>query len=320
MTMGIMVRSSFGGWGLFAGTAILGLGIAVGNVLLPGLVKKDFPSHIGIMTGTYTLSMNIFAAAASGISLPLAMNLGLGWSGSLQVWAVLGFIAILFWLQRFSRKNSTDAGRTAADKGASDKKAAPQKMQISIWRAPLAWQVSFYMGLQSMVFYCMIAWLPNILVQQGMSNISAGWLLSLMQLAIIPMTFTGALLAGRSLNQIWLVIAGSFFVIIGLSGILLADGRGFTWLWIIFLGIGGGITFGLAMMFFSLRARNVETAAELSGMAQSVGYLLAAFGPLIFGYLRDIANSWELPLIFLLAAAVLTLLSGLSAGRNRFVD
>lgn len=316
LTTGIIVRSSYSSLGLFIGTAVLGLAIAVGNVLLPGLIKKEFPTSTGVMTGVYTLSMNIFAALSSGISLPLALHSGLGWEGSLRIWAVLGSVAVVLWLPQLFKKKKLASTLS----GQSKESEAPLNNKAGVWSSALAWQVSIYMGLQSTVFYSMVAWLPTILVQQGMDSTSAGWTLSLMQMAIIPMTFIGALLAGRYNDQITLVIVGSLFVMSGIGGLLLVHNSVMTYIWVILLGIGGGITFGLAMMFFTLRTKTAYNASELSGMGQSVGYLLAACGPLFFGYVHDVTASWTLPLIFLLGVAAVCLITGLGAGRKRYVE
>lgn len=316
LILGILLRSWSGSFGLFLGTAILGLSISVGNVLIPSLIKKEFPGRVGVMTGVYTVSMNIFAAIASGISIPLAAGLGLGWAGALRIWAVLSFIAIILWLPQLKGKRqeiSVIEGREAA---VAVKGRAAEK--VNLWRSPLAWQVTLYMGLQSIVFYSMVAWLPDILIQQGLNSGRAGWMLSLMQLALIPVTFIGSVLAGRRADQRFLAIIGSICVLIGLGG-LLGGGPGLASLWIIILGVGGGLTFSLAMMFFSLRTKNADEAARLSGMAQAIGYLLAAFGPMFFGYLHDLTNNWTLPLAILMGAAGLCLIVGLGASRDLYV-
>lgn len=313
LTLGILLRSWSGGAGLFLGTAILGLSISAGNVLIPSLIKREFSGQIGIMTGIYSVSMNMFAALASGVSVPLAAGLGLGWTGALKIWAVLSFIAMVIWIPQLRRKQlPVSAGEKTAG-GAVIRKAG-------MWKSPLAWQVTIYMGLQSMVFYCMVAWLPDILIQRGMDSGRAGWMLSLMQLALIPMTFVGSVLAGRRASQRSLVTVGSLCVIAGLLGLLFFGGSGFVFLCIIILGIGGGFTFSLSMMFFSLRTGNADEAARLSGMAQAIGYLLAAFGPMLFGYLHDRSGSFVMPLVILTGLAVICLLAGLGASRDQCVS
>ena len=174
------------------------------------------------------------------------------------------------------------------------------------------------MGLQSTLFYCLVAWLPEILNEQGISANQSGWLLSLMQLAVLPVTFIAPILAGRLKNQRSIVIITSISIVTGLLGLLYGSIQ-FVVLWIVILGIGAGFAFGLAMILFSLRTKNAQEAAELSGMAQSFGYLLAAIGPMLIGYLHDVTNGWKIPILVLVGAAVLLFVVGLGAGRDRFV-
>ena len=296
LTLGILLRSFPGSLLLFLGTAIIGLSISVGNVLLPSLIKQQFPKKIGVVTGIYSVSMNTFGALASGISIPLAVELGASWSGALRIWAGLSFIALMLWIPQL-RKTRPEIN--------TDQRSKYSNANINIWKSPLAWQVTFYMGLQSMVFYCMVAWMPDILAQGGMDAGMAGWMLSLMQLALIPMTFVGSVLAGRRTDQRSLVALGAICTIGGLSGLLLFSQSIFVFLFIIISGIGIGFSFSLSMMFFSLRTENADEAARLSGMAQSVGYLLAAFGPMLFGYLHDTTNTWSVPMIILIGMAVM---------------
>lgn len=307
LTVGIILRSLSGVAGLFIGTAIIGLAISVANVLIPSLIKRDFLEKIGVMTGVYSISMNTFGAIASGISVPIATRLGLKWSGALGIWGILSFISIILWLPQVKRNDErvSEGYKTVSS-------------NVNLWKSSLAWQVSLFMGLQSLVFYSMVAWMPEILMQKGMSSNRAGWMLSLMQLALIPFTFIVSVLAGRRSNQRSLVISGCLFILIGILGLLYGSSQ-FVFLWIIILGIGGGFAFSLSMMFFSLRTENSNEAAQLSGMAQSFGYLLAAFGPILFGFLHDVTNGWKVPLQALIGITALLFIFGLGASRNRYV-
>lgn len=320
LTLGILLRSYAGSFSLFLGTAIIGLAISASNVLMPSLIKKEFPNQVGVMTGLYSVSMSIFAALASGISIPLAVNSGLGWAGALKIWAVLSFISIIIWIPQLRKNSKMAVDNMAADTLEEVNKTnnidEPTMKEVSIWKSSLAWQVTIYMGLQSMIFYCIVTWLPSILIQQGMTSSQAGWMLSIMQLALIPTIFFCSILAGHTSSQHSLVMVGSLCIIIGFLGLLLVHGFKSTILWIILLGIGGGFTFSLSMMFFNLRTNNANEAARLSGMAQSIGYLLAAFGPMFFGYLHDATNNWAMPLITLIGVSSVCLLSGLGASRN----
>ncbi|WFR61072.1 MFS transporter [Paenibacillus amylolyticus] len=308
LTAGILIRSLSGAVNLFIGTVILGFAIAVCNVLLPSIIKRDFPNKIGSMTGVYSISMNLCGAIASGISVPLAMNAGLKWQGALGIWGILSFVSILCWLPQL-RSQTKPTATTSQQVARND---------VNVWKSPLAWQVTLFMGIQSMVFYVLIAWLPEILKQQGMESNQSGWYLSIMQLAMLPFTFIVPVIAGRMNSQRLLVIITTGLLSTGTLGLLYGSSNVIL-LWIIILGIGGGFAFSLAMMFFGLRTENAHQAAELSGMAQSIGYLLAAIGPALIGYLHDATNSWNLPLFILLGASILLFIVGIGAAKNRVV-
>lgn len=308
LTVGIVIRSLSGAANLYIGTAILGFAIAVCNVLLPSIIKRDFPNKMGSMTGLYSISMSLCGAIASGISVPLAVNAGLKWQGALGIWGILSFVSILCWLPQL-RNQTRQTATTSQKKDSND---------VNVWRSALAWQVTLFMGIQSMVFYVLIAWLPEILKQQGIDSNQAGWYLSIMQLAMLPFTFVVPVIAGRMSSQRLLVGITTTLLLTGTLGLLYGSSN-IILLWIIILGIGGGFAFSLSMMFFGLRTENAHQAAELSGMAQSIGYLLAAVGPALIGYLHDATNSWKLPLFILLGASVLLFLVGIGAAGNRIV-
>ena len=301
------LRSTSGMPGLYIGTTIVGLTIAVCNVLLPSMIKRDYPERVGLMTGIYSVSMNLMGAVASGISIPIAVGLGLGWQGGLGVWGILSFLAILFWLPHL-KKGSCPTLKI-------HRRSTENK--VNLWRSPLAWQVTLFMGLQSLVFYVLITWLPEILKQQGASLDQSGWYLSILLLAVLPVTFIAPILAGRMANQRPLVAIMCSSLFIGILGLLFGS-MNLIIVWVILLGIGSGLSFSLAMMFFSLRTENASQAAALSGMAQSVGYLLAATGPTIFGYLYDITGQ-TIPLLLLLGVTGLLFIVGLGAGRNQVI-
>ncbi|MGG3858100.1 MFS transporter [Metabacillus fastidiosus] len=307
LIIGIIIRSLQGIIPLFTGTILIGLAIAVGNVLLPGFIKMNFPLKIGVMTGIYAVFMNLFGALASGISVPLSSFRSLGWHGALGAWAILAFIAVLFWLPQL--RNNYIVIKPAS---------TPSQRGNSIWRSPLAWKVTLFMGLQSFMFYTMMTWLPGILQLNGYSSNAAGWMLFLMQFAIIPITFIIPVLAGRMKDQKILSIITALFFFFGIGGLLIGNASLIP-LSIILFGIASGSAFSLAMMFFSLRTNNGGQAAALSGMAQSFGYLLAAIGPVLFGGLHDLTNGWTVPLSMLLIISIVILFVGIEAGKDRIV-
>jgi MFS transporter, CP family, cyanate transporter len=308
LTLGIGIRSMAGENLLFTGTILIGLAISICNVLLPSLIKRDFPQKVGLMTGIFSVSMNLCGAIASGISIPLASGLNLGWSGALEIWGTLSFLSILLWYPQVRKKpvQKTDV-------------KSEMKKEAKLWASSTAWCVTFYMGLQSLLFYVIVAWVPQILTNQGMSASSAGWMISIMQFAILPVTFIVPILAGKAENQRLFVLITSLLYLIGVAG-LIYGGNSLALISMILLGIAVGSSFSLSMMFFSLRTRTSQTSAELSGMAQSIGYLLASIGPTLFGLLHVFSKGWTIPLVLLMACAILLFLAGLRAGGNYSVE
>ncbi|MGG3801712.1 CynX/NimT family MFS transporter [Metabacillus fastidiosus] len=308
LTIGITIRSFGGVETLFIGTVLIGSSIAIGNVLLPSFIKHNFAQNIGMITGIYAVSMNLCGAIGSGMSIPISSLSGLGWSGALGCWGILSLLTIFFWLPQLRNQHNPIKFVQREKKVKS----------TNLWRSKLAWNVTLFMGFQSLIFYTMITWLPEILEQKGLNNHEAGWMLSLMQLSMLPITFIVSILAGRLKNQQLLVVVPVVLLIIGLFGILYGSTLLIP-LWIIMIGIGVGFAFSLAMMFFSLRTQNTNEAAELSGMAQSLGYLLAATGPVLLGWLHDITHDWTVPLLMLVLASVIVFITGISAGKNEYV-
>ncbi|ASB91526.1 MFS transporter [Bacillus sonorensis] len=307
LLIGILLRSYGEAFTLFAGTALIGIGIAICNVLLPSLIKHKYPEKAGIMTSFYTTSMSIFAALASGISIPLSHGLQWGWSASLMVWAGLAFLAILIWVPQL-RYHDT-ANRTVSLKTDGQ----------TVWRSKIAWQVTFFMGIQSFLFYCTIAWLPEILKSHGMSMSLSGWMLSLMQFASLPSTFLTPVLAGRFRDQKSIVLGLGILYLAGMTGLLYGGNAALLTLWVVLIGVGQGSSISLALTLIGLRSENAHQAAALSGMSQSAGYLLAAIGPSFVGFLYDHTHSWNGPILLFIAALIALIGTGLGAGRNLYI-
>lgn len=311
LVFGILLRSASGVFTLFLGTAFIGLGIAIGNVLLPGIIKMNFPLRIGIMTSMYAVSMNIFAALASGLSVPFASIGNFGWKGSLVLWDVLAIITLILWTPQLKKSKR----RPKEEQG----KKQETKAQSSMWKSKLAWQITGFMGMQSLVFYTIITWLPEILMMQGYSANAAGWMLFLLQFALIPITFFVPLIAESMRNQKMLSVITGVLFIAGI--ILLLTGKYYLMpVAAILMGIANGSAFSLSMMFFSLRTSDGKEATEISGMAQSIGYLFAATGPVLFGAMYDIASSWTIPLFMLMVVSVIILYTGIESGKDRLIS
>jgi MFS transporter, CP family, cyanate transporter len=279
----------------------------VGNVLLPGLVKREFPGRAGLMTSAYSTALGISAALAAGVSVPIMHLTGVGWRGSLALWALPAFLAAVAWIPQLRRSDLPEST------------SAQTSQRVSgLWRSPLAWQVTLFMGLQSLAYYVTLTWLPEILREDGMDATRAGWMLALSQAVAIVTMFGAPVIAGRRPSQQGAVVAAVSLSGAGTLGLLIAGSIGSV-LWVVLLGLGQGACFSLALTFFALRAADSQHAAALSGMAQTFGYLLAAGGPSLFGVLRDATHSWAVPLVVLLAITVCLLVAGLGAARDAHV-
>lgn len=302
LTAGIAIR--YVDWvpALYVGTALLGIAIALGNVLLPSLTKRNFSENSGFMTSLYSSFMALGAATAAGISVPLAEAYGLGWRGALLVWGIPALLAFFIWMPQVSKLTKSSSTRSFIE--------AMKKLGSS----RLAWNVALFMGLQSMVFYIILAWLPVILQDRGFDAAFAGWMLSLSQATGIIGSLIIPYLAGKLNNQRSIVTILVLVEVISLTGILFPE-LGPIALWVSLLGVVLGGTFGLALLFLVLRSKDTEGATELSGMAQSVGYLVAATGPMLFGGIFDLTQNWDYALIFLFLIAGLKLYMGLGAGK-----
>src|SRR5690625_1623045 len=273
LVLGISLRSVSLILFLFIGTVLVGLGIAISNVLLPVFVKDKFTTKVALMTSVYSTTMGTFAAISSGLSIPFAEGLNWGSQLALLVWVIPAIIAIIIWTY-LARKNQSKNNLEMKNIGSRDGQ---------IWRSRLAWQVALFMGFQSSLFYVTISWLPEILHSNGVNIATAGWMLSYTQIIGMPASFLVPVIAGRFKSQRGIVLALGMSAISGFSGLLLGTSNVVTVISITLIGITLGGSFALALTFLGIRARNAQHAAELSGMAQSIGYSLAAIGPVCIG-------------------------------------
>lgn len=306
---GIMVRSLFYSvFLLFVGTLLIGVGIAICNVLLPVIVRARYPEKVGPMTSVYSTSIGIMASIASGISVPLAVDYHLGWKSALSIWMFPAVMAIFLWLYLTKFYKRSKKSMENRPKGFN-----------RMWKSSFAWQIALFFGFQSILFYVTITWLPEILVYKGFDIEMAGWLLSITQIIGLPASFIVPVLAGRLQSQSLLAALLGIMAAAG-YGILLAS-NSFTMVILSTALIGLPLSgcFALGLVFIAIRAQNSMESADLSGMVQSFGYLLSAIGPILIGYLFDHTQSWLLPLITLIGISVLVAFFGMVSGRNRYV-
>ncbi|QGH33066.1 MFS transporter [Gracilibacillus salitolerans] len=307
LLIGIWIRSTTSILLLFVGTILIGIGIAVINVILPSLIKSNFPEKIGLMTGVYTTSMSIFAALASGLSVPLTTTSGLGWKWSLASWSILTIIGITVWLVTMNK------GPLKEDRELYE----PSTVQLL--RSPVAWQVTLFMGLQSFLFYVTISWLAEILISNGFSGAVAGWYVAYMQFISLPATFFTPVIAGKLKNQQPVVAVFGLSGLIGYSILYFEPDIIGSTIAITLIGIMLGASISLALALLGLRTSNSRQAAELSGMSQSFGYLLASVGPIVIGLIFDITNHWQPSIMTILVVTLIMTGFGLGASRNKKV-
>lgn len=299
LTLGIAVRWFPATGSLFAGTVLIGAGIAVGNVLLPSLIKRDFPTRVGLLTSAYATVMGAVAAVASGVAVPISQVAAGGWSTALGCWIVLALAAVVLWLPQVRTSRATQM---------------PVRSHRLPWGSALAWAVTAFMGLQSLSFYVVVTWLPQVFQDSGFSAAAAGWLLFTFQ-AVAVVTSLAVPAALRWARDQRAVAAGSSAVmLIGYVGLLVTPG--WALLWSVVLGLGGGACLVLALAFLGLRAADATAAGALSAMAQSVGYLLAAVGPVVFGLLHTVSSGWHAPIILMCVAATCQVIVAVAAGRG----
>lgn len=307
---GLLVRLVPGLGFLYFGTALAGSAIAIGNVLVPVLIRRDFPHRTGTAMALYSVALIGFAALAAGVTVPVANALGGGWRPGLGVWAAPAALAALAWLPAIAgrRAGGDRAGRFGGEPAGHSAR--------TLLRNPLAWQVTLFFAVQSGGFYATLAWLPSIFESHGASEAHAGVLLSLTMVVglLTALTFPG--LAGRFRDQRLLVVICCALMVAGWLGILLAP-MAAPYLWSVLLGLGQNAAFPLALMLIVLRGGTVANTEGLSTLAQSVGYALAALAPLAVGAIHGATHSWSPEVILLLALVGPQLGLGLAAGRDR---
>ncbi|MFY1030165.1 CynX/NimT family MFS transporter, partial [Pseudomonas asiatica] len=272
LALGIVVRSSLGAAGVFLGSLMAGASIGIIGVLLSGIVKRDFPQHAGTLTGVYTMALCLGAAMAAGATVPLAQHFDGSWALGLGFWMLPALLAMLVWLPQ-------------ARQGHGLHKVAYRVR--GLWRDPLAWQVTLYMGLQSSLAYIVFGWLPSTLIGRGLSPTEAGLVLSGSVIVQLVSSLSAPWLATRGKDQRLAIVLVMLITLAGLFGCLYAPLSG-LWGWAVVLGLGQGGTFALALTLIVLRSKDAHVAANLSSMAQGVGYTLASMGPFAVGLVHDL--------------------------------
>ncbi|SEG93613.1 MFS transporter, CP family, cyanate transporter [Nonomuraea solani] len=297
---GVVLRVLDGAPVLYLGSALAAIAIAVMNVAMPGVVKQHFPAKVNLMTGVYVSAVVGGATISSALVIPIERVTGYDWRGVSALLAVPALLAALLWLPQALRE------REGAQNG-------PRPFGM-VLRSRVTWYITALMGLQSLTFYVMLAWLPTIYLEAGLPADQAGYLLSLTNLVQVGTSLAVPVLAGRRASQVPYVVGAGVLTVLGYLGVLLAPTT-VPWLWMIVLGVGQGASFALALLIIALRPADPTTVTALSAVAQSVGYVIAALGPLLFGFLRQVSGGWSVPLMAGLGVLVAQLVAGWFAGR-----
>ncbi|QXI32955.1 CynX/NimT family MFS transporter [Pseudomonas promysalinigenes] len=304
LALAILVRSAMGVAGVFIGSLMAGASIGIIGVLLPGIVKRDFPQHAGTLTGVYTMALCLGAAMAAGATVPLTQHFGDSWALGLGFWMIPALLAMLVWLPQ-------------ARQGHGLHKVSYRVR--GLWRDRLAWQVTLYMGLQSSLAYIVFGWLPSILIGRGLSPTEAGLVLSGSVIVQLVSSLSAPWLATRGKDQRLAIVIVMLVTLAGLFGCLYAPISG-LWGWAVMLGLGQGGTFALALTLIVLRSRDAHVAANLSSMAQGVGYTVASMGPFAVGLVHDLTGGWAAVGWIFAVLGVGAIVFGLGAGRALHVQ
>jgi CP family cyanate transporter-like MFS transporter len=289
-------------WALFGGSLFALAGIAIANVVMPSLIRLHFPGRIPLMTAAYTTALSAGAAASVALANPIELALGGNWRTGLGIWAAAALVALVPWL-------------------ALARSRGPRPTRVSVARLPLrivartrvAWMLALYFGLQAMLAYVIMGWLPEILTQRGMSPTSAAWQVAIIIVVGIPPAILASGLLERPRRTQLLIIALSACYIAGFLGLAFLRGPAVVACSVL-IGIGTA-AFPVALTLIALRSRTALATTSLSAFAQSIGYLLASLGPLGFGALYESADNWTAPLLALAVAAVAQAIFGILAVR-----
>lgn len=303
LTAGLASRPYTGGPVLFLLlSAVAMAGIALVNVLLPSVVKDQFPDRVGTVTGLYTVALNIGATTAAAATVPLTGAFG-DWRLGLAGWSLAALIALPPWFL------------LARDRAAIHAQQTHDPSPVRVSRHPVAWALAVYFGMQSTSAYVIIGWLPQIYRDAGLSAETAGLLFAVTSFLGIPLSFLVSAYAGRLRSQSGIALILGLFGIAGWAGLWFSP-AGAPWLWAILLGVVN-TAFPLVLTMIALRGSNPATVVRLSAFAQGVGYLIAIPGPILIGALHDATGGWRAPLAVMTALMVPQLLAGMVAGRDR---
>ncbi len=334
LTAAIAARAVLLGRSLFPTTIVIGLAIALLNVLMPSFIKRRFPERPGAMMSAYVASATLGPALAAGLTVPVYIAAGDSVSAALGVWALPALAALVAWAPQLRETRTfvavngslegnggaagSDGGAGGPSVGGPGAQGTSAEPAVRVWRLPLAWQVMVYMGIGSLVFYGPLSWLPQIYQSRGVDPETAGYLLLAMSFVGMIGSTVSPLIGGRRRDQRSTVVISAVVTLVGFLGVLFGP-HGVAFMWVVILGLGQGAQFGLALLMIVVRSADGNVAARLSSMANAGGYLIAAAGPFVMGILHSATGGWSIPILFLIMANLFGLAMGYGAARNRVI-
>ncbi|MFJ8196322.1 CynX/NimT family MFS transporter [Streptomyces sp. NPDC096152] len=313
ISAGLLIRPYAGSTPAFlAASALALMGIAVGNVLMPVIVKRWFPDRVGSMTGLYSMALAFGTSSAAALTVPLTGALGGNWQPGLAVWAALAALAVLPWLPLLRDRGTAPA--PAAHEPAREER--PTTLRIT--RSRTAWALAVFFGLQATAAYIAMGWMAQIFRDAGVPAGQAGVLLAVTMVMGVPLAFVIPRVATRLPHQGPIVLVLGVCGLAGYAGLYLAPAAG-AWAWAVLIGVSN-CAFPLALTMVGMRARTGAGVAQLSAFAQSTGYLISIPGPLLVGVLYQGSGGWGLPIALMSALMVPQMAVGCLAGRDRTVE
>jgi len=312
ITVGHLVRAFAPGFAvLLVGSIVAFAGTGIGNVLLPSVVRRYFPDRVALLTSVYACIVGVSTAVPAALASPLAEQAG--WRVSLGIWSVTSAAALVPWLLVIARE------RRQRLPDAVEAPSAPPALLTRLWRSRVAVSITIAFSTSTICTYAAFAWLPEILGDiAGSTPTEAGALLAVTGIVSVPGALIAPLLVARLRNVGWLIAAGIASFVLGYLGLLLAP-TGLALLWVLLIG-SGSILFPLNLALINVRTRTPGGTVALSGFAQGIAYALGALGPLVVGLLHDASGGWTLPLVFLIAIALVTTIPAITLAKPAFVE
>ncbi|MGW5556489.1 MFS transporter [Micromonospora sp. NPDC003944] len=312
MTLGHLVRAFAPGFAvLLVGSVVALAGTGIGNVLLPPVVRRYFPDRVALLTAVYVCIVGVSTAVPAAVAAPVAEQIG--WRFSLGIWSVTSVVALVPWLVVIARERRQRLSDDVAVE------SSPPAAVTRLWRSRVALSITVVFSTSTICTYAAFAWLPEILGDiAGATPTEAGVLLAVTGIISVPWALIAPLLVARLRNAGWLIAAGVASFVFGYLGLLLAPAT-LTLLWVLLIG-SGSILFPVCLVLINVRTRSPGGTVALSGFAQGVAYALGALGPLLVGLLHDVSGGWSLPLLFLLAVALVATIPAITLARPAFVE